>query len=81
MFVVHAQVLESMLEEEQPNRQELAEITQATLEGADSFILSRETSMGAHPIKTTVNLAKAIAEAEAVFDYDQAFTNNREFLK
>jgi pyruvate kinase len=70
-----------MLVEDLPNRQELSEITAATLDGADCFILSHETSMGNHPIKSTVSLAKAIAEAEAVFDYDQAYTNNREELK
>lgn len=70
-----------MLSDAQPNRQELAEITSATLDGADSFILSHETSIGAHPIATTLNLAKSIAEAEAVFDYEQTYTNNREDLK
>jgi len=68
--MIQAQVLESMLNEIQPNRQELTEITTATLDGADSFILSHETSTGNHGIEATVNLAKAIAEAEAIFDYD-----------
>jgi pyruvate kinase len=70
-----------MLAETQPNRQELAEITTATLDGADSFILSHETSIGKYPIEATINLAKAIAEAEAIFDFDQVYVNNREDMK
>jgi len=70
LFIVQAQVLESMLADKQPSRQELTEISTATLDGADSFILSHETSIGKNSIATTVNLAKAIAEAEAIFDYD-----------
>ena len=42
----------------------------AVLEGADVFILSHETSLGANPIDTTILLAKAIAEAENVFDHE-----------
>lgn len=50
LLIIHAQVLESMLTEKQPNRQELSEITTATLDGADSFILSHETSIGPNAI-------------------------------
>ena len=64
-----------------PNRQEVTEITQATLDGADTFILSHETSIGKHGIEATIALAKGIAEAEAIFDYDQVYANNREDLK
>jgi pyruvate kinase len=63
-----------------PNRQDLTEITTACLDGADGFILSHETSVGGHFIDATINLAKAIAEAENVFDYEQAFINNRKDL-
>lgn len=65
----------------QPNRQELAEISNATIEGADSFILTHETSIGPNGIEATISLAKSIAEAEAIFDYEQANVNNRNDLK
>jgi len=64
-----------------PSRVELSEVSSATLAGADTFILSHETSIGKNPIEATVFLAKAIAEAENVFDYDQAFVNVREEIK
>jgi pyruvate kinase len=70
-----------MLEETSPLRTELTEITAATLDGADAFILSHETSVGKNGIEATINLAKGIAEAEAIFDYEQAFANNRNDLK
>lgn len=81
LLMVMAQVLESTLTELQPNRQELAEISNATLDGADSFILTHETSVGPNAIEATISLAKSIAEAEAIFDYDQAQVNNRQDLK
>ena len=49
----------------------------AVLDGADGFILSHETSIGQHPIEATVLLAKAISEAEQIFDHDQAFQDAR----
>ena len=62
---------------EQPERQEVTEITTATLDGADSFVLSHETSIGHFGIDCVTNVAKAIAEAESIFDYEQAYTNVR----
>ena len=45
------------------------------MEGADCFILSHETSIGLNPVKAMLNLAKAIAEAENIYDFDQTFAN------
>ena len=45
----------------------------AVLDGCDGFILSHETSVGEHPLEATVLLAKAISEAEQIFDHEQAF--------
>ena len=70
-----------MMTANQPNRQELTEITTATLDGADSFILSHETSIGPNAVDATINLAKGIAEAEAINDFEQAHINNRQDLK
>lgn len=51
------------------------------MDGADCFILSHETSVGKNQIDATINLAKGIAEAEAIFDYEQVHINNRSDLK
>jgi pyruvate kinase len=48
----------------------MTEITTATLDGADSFILSHETSIGENAIESVLNVTKAIAEAENIFDYE-----------
>lgn len=42
------------------------------IEGADVFILSHETSVGSYPADATILLAKSIAEAENVYDHEQA---------
>lgn len=59
----------------------MTDITTATLDGADSFIMSHETSVGNNCTESVVNLAKAIAEAENIFDYEQAYINIREDIK
>jgi pyruvate kinase len=43
------------------------------LDGADVFILSHETSVGRFAVEATVLLAKAIAEAENVYDHEQTY--------
>jgi pyruvate kinase len=45
------------------------------------MILSHETSCGVNPAVATTFLAKAIAEAENIYDYEQAFCNVREEIK
>ena len=48
----------------------MTEISTATLEGADCFMLTHETSVGKNPIEATTCLAKAVAEAEGIYDYE-----------
>jgi len=64
-----------------PERHELAEISTATLEGVDAFILTKETSCGNSPIEAATYLAKAIAEAESIFDYEQMHANVKDEVK
>ena len=49
----------------------------AVLDGADGFILSHETSIGKYPVESATLLAKAISEAEQIFDHEQAFQDAR----
>lgn len=48
----------------------MTEISTATLEGADCFMLTHETSVGKQPVEATTCLAKAVAEAESIYDYE-----------
>ena len=70
-----------MIESDKPNRSELAEISATANEGADCFIMTKETSKGKFGELATIHVAKAIAEAESVVDYEQSFINIREGLK
>jgi pyruvate kinase len=62
-------------------RQETQDISTAVLEGCDAFILSDETSIGKSPVESTIQLAKAIVEAENVYDHEQAFQEMRTISK
>jgi pyruvate kinase len=81
LLMIQSQILESMIESNLPTRNELTDITTATLDGADAFILSHETSIGKNIFDSTIQLAKGIAEAESIYDYEQAHVNNRQDLK
>ena len=74
-ITIQSQVLESMVSNEEPDRKEMTEISSACLDGVDSIMLCHETSMGKYPIEAMSQLAKGIAEAENIYDYDQAFVN------
>lgn len=80
-IMIQSQLLESMCKSEEPDRKDLAEVSQCVLLGADCLMLTHETSMGAHPMAAITALAKAIAEAESVYDWDQVYINNKEYLK
>jgi pyruvate kinase len=68
---IQSQVLESLVPANAAvSRQEAHDISNAVLDGADVFILSHETSVGANPINATILLAKSIAEAENVYDHE-----------
>lgn len=67
-----------MIVKDTAKNQEAEDIISAILEGADSFILTHETSIGAFPAEATIQLAKAIAEGENIIDYEQIFNEIRQ---
>lgn len=68
---IQSQVLEGMVDGDLTQaRVQSHDVSTGVLEGADVFILSHETSIGKNPVDSTVLLAKAIAEAENVFDHE-----------
>ena len=75
---IQSQVLETMVSNNViAARQETQDISNALLDGTDVFILSHETSIGTHPLESTVLLAKAMAEAENIYDHEKAFEEAR----
>lgn len=48
------------------------------MDGVDALVLSNETSIGANAVRSTVQLAKAITEAENIFDYNVAYQDMRD---
>ena len=64
-----------------PDRTELTEISTAVMQGTDCFILSHETSESKFGPEALTFLAKAIAEAESVYDHEQMYVNVREEIK
>lgn len=71
---IQSQVLESLIPADSTaSRQETQDISASVIEGVDAFILSHETSIGASPLNATILLAKSIAEAENIYDHEQAY--------
>lgn len=63
-----------------PARLELTDISNSVIDGADIFVLSDETAIGHRALETTKLLAKAIMEAENVFNHDKAYQEMRAVL-
>lgn len=66
-----------MINSETAHRADAEDITSAVLEGADSFLLTHETSIGKYPVQAVVQLAKCIAEGENILDYEQVYNDVR----
>ncbi len=65
--ITATQMLESMVEQEQPTRAEVTDVANAVLDGTDGVMLSAETAIGRFPVAAVEILQRVLAATETEY--------------
>ena len=69
--IVATEMLHSMISSPFPTKAEVADITNAVLDGASAIMLSGETAIGAYP-EEAVRVMRSIADSSEVYEHENA---------
>ncbi len=79
--IVATQMLDSMIGNIRPTRAEIADVTNAVIDGADAVMLSGESANGKYPVETVTTMARIIATAEKSSYNDRPLLSRNKFAK
>jgi len=70
-----SQMMDSMVKNARPTRQEASDVSNAVLDGVDALVLDCETYSGDYPINAVSMLGRCIIEAEKTVDWRKSFND------